>query len=176
MGDLFLLHYDNWNKIQDLWLYWQVKMSGKSSSVTVIWLDEGLLAICGGDLLIRLWNCESNDTSVLPLPENAEISFHSTAEHFTWLAYHDSILAATTNLGGVAFWRRDINTATAEEDQWQFTGFVNFPGGSVLRSSWGVTSLYVYNNSNLYEIQQQSPCVVFKNQVKTADYFNEASQ
>ena len=150
-------------------------MTGKSSTVTVIWLDEGLLAICGGDLFIRLWNCESNDTLVLPLPENPEISFHSTAEHFTWLAYRDSVLAATTNLGGVAFWRRDTNSATTEEDQWQFAGFVSFPGGSVLRSSWGVASLYIYNSSNLYEIQRQIPCVAFKNQVKPIDILDTAS-
>lgn len=151
-------------------------MSGKSSNITVIWLDEGLLAICGSDLLIRLWNCESNDTSVLPLPENSEISFHSTAEHFTWLAFRNNILAATTNLGGVAFWRRDITTVITEEDQWQFAGFVSFPGGSVLRSSWGVASLYVYNSFNLYEIRRQIPCAAFKNQVKAINYFDETTR
>lgn len=144
-------------------------MSGKSRSIHLTWLGKNLLALTGGDLTIRLWDCQSNDTYVLPLPDMAEISFHSGAEHFTTLAYQKSFLAAATNLGGIAFWRcggknSDLASNNPEED-WQFVGLLGLSGNSMDYSAWGSGLLYVHTGSTLYQIVQQQPFVVFKNEV-----------
>lgn len=138
------------------------------------WLNRNLLALTGGDLTIRLWDCQSNDTFVLPMPDMAELALHAGAEHFTTLAYRSTsspMLAAGTNLGGIAFWRRIMASPNAKEnpnpeDEWYFVGLVGLPGGSMEQSAWSSDSFYVHNGSSTYQIVQQKPCVVFKNSVR----------
>lgn len=145
-------------------------MSGKSRSIKLVWLDKDLLALTGGDLTVRLWDCQSNDTYVLPLPDIAEIAFHSGAEHFSTLSYHESLLTAATNLGGIAFWRfnRGKKNSSNSEEEWQFVGLVGLPGGSMEHSAWSPGhSLYIHTGSRLYQIVQQQPCFAFKNDVRS---------
>lgn len=142
-------------------------MSGKSPTIQLLWVGKDVIAVTGGDLTIRLWDYESNHTFILPLPDIEEISFHSGAEHFSLLAFKDSILAAATNLGGIAFWRRDDRPADSEDDDnWHFIGFVGLSGGSILKVSWGFKWLYVHNATSLYQIQQQAPCTAYTNHVR----------
>ena len=147
-------------------------MSGKSRSIQLTWLGRNLLALTGGDLTIRLWDCQSNDTYVLPLPDMAEISFHSGAEHFTTLAYQKPLLAAATNLGGIAFWRCDGKNSGEQqpssnpEEDWHFIGLVGLSGNSMDHSAWVSGLLYIHTGSTLYQITQQEPFVVFHNEVR----------
>lgn len=151
-------------------------MSGKARLIQVTWLNKNLLALTGGDLTIRLWNCQSNDTFLLPLPDLAELTLHAGAEHFTTLAYLNnskssspSFLAATTNLGGIVFWRSNNCVKTNNpEDDWHFIGLVGLPGGAIEHSVWGSRFLFVHNGSSLYQIVRQQPCVVFRNEVSRA--------
>lgn len=147
-------------------------MSGKANTIRLAWLSKTMLALIGGDLTMRLWNCQSNDTFLLPLPDLAELSLHSGAEHFTALAYSSDqssggILSAATNLGGIVFWRR-VNSAAASnpEEDWHFIGLVGLPGGSILHAFWSSSYLYLHNGSSLYQIVQQQPCVAFKDDVR----------
>ena len=150
-------------------------MSGKSRSIQLAWLGKDLLALSGGDLTIRLWNCQSNDTYILPLPDIAE-SFHSGAEHFTTLAYRQPLLAAATNLGGIAFWRCSSSASLSKsnsnpEDEWRFIGLVGLPGGSMNYSTWGSNRyLYVHTGNRLYRIVQQEPSISFKNDVNNSSF------
>ena len=103
-------------------------MSGKSRSIQLAWLGHRLLAIAGGDLIIRLWNCESNETWILPIPQDA---FHSGAEQFTSLAFRHQLLMAGTNLGNVCFWHQQQQmTVSGPDDDWQFIGLVGLSGGT----------------------------------------------
>ena len=143
-------------------------MSGRSKFIQVVWLNRDLLALTGGDLTIRLWNCTSNDTFVLPMPDSvSDMGFHSGAEHFSTIAYRaNSILSAATNLGGVAFWRYSpANPNTNLEDDWSFMGLVGLAGGSLVRSAWCSDMLYIHNGSTLYQIVEQHPCVAYENHV-----------
>ena len=150
-------------------------MSGKANTIRLTWLNKTMLALIGGDLTMRLWNCQSNDTFLLPLPDLAELSLHSGAEHFTALAYSGSvggssggsILSAATNLGGIVFWRwNNSSDASNPEEDWHFIGLVGLPGGSILHSVWAPSYLYLHNGSSLYQIVQQQPCVAFKDDVR----------
>lgn len=147
-------------------------MSGKARLIQFTWLTRNMLALTGGDLTIRLWNCQSNDTYLMPLPDLAELSLHSGAEHFTTLSYlanrSSSLLSAATNLGGIVFWRSNNHETSNPEDDWHFIGLVGLPGGSIEHSIWGDKFLYVHNGSSLYQIVQQQPCVVFRNEVLNA--------
>ncbi len=151
----------------------QVKVSGKARLIKITWLSKDMIALTGGDLTIRLWNCQSNDTFLLPLPDLAELTLHAGAEHFTTLAYLANkssrpLLSAATNLGGIVFWRsNDKNNTNNPEDDWHFIGLVGLPGGSIEHSVWGAKFLYVHNGSSLYQIVQQQPCVVFRNEVSS---------
>ncbi len=44
-------------------------MSGKSRAIQLAWLSPAVLAIAGGDLVVRLWNYASNETWTLPIPQ-----------------------------------------------------------------------------------------------------------
>ena len=158
-------------------LFQQVKISGKSHLIQLTWLSKNMLALTGGDLTIRLWNCQSNDTFLLPLPDVAELTLHSGAEHFTTLAYlpdkTHSLLSAATNLGGIVFWRDNNNRSNVHtpEDDWHFIGLVGLPGGSIEHSVWGAKCLFVHNGSSLYQIVQQQPSVAFRNEVSFIYFF-----
>ncbi|KZS12398.1 Intraflagellar transport protein 140 [Daphnia magna] len=149
-----------------------VKISGKSRLIQLTWLSKNVLALTGGDLTIRLWNCQSNDTFLLPLPDVAELTLHPGAEHFTTLAYlpnkaAPSLLSAATNLGGIVFWRdnNSRDNINSLEDDWHFIGLVGLPGGSIEHSIWGTKFLFVHNGSSLYQIVQQQPFVAFRDEV-----------
>ncbi len=141
-------------------------MSGRSKFIHMVWLTRDLLALTGGDLTVRLWNCTSNDTFVLPMPDSSDTGFHSGAEHFTTIAYRaSSILSAATNLGGVAFWRYSPKSNTNPEDDWSFLGLVGLLGGSLVRSAWCSDMLYIHNGSTLYQVVEQHPCVAYEKHV-----------
>lgn len=146
-------------------------MSGKARLLRLVWLNKNMLALTGGDLTIRLWNCQSNDTFLLPLPDLAELTLHAGAEHFTTLTYlanksSPPLLSAATNLGGIVFWKSNNGlSANSPEEDWHFIGLVGLPGGAIEHSVWGAKYLYVHNGSSLYQIVQQQPCVVFRNEV-----------
>lgn len=149
-----------------------MKISGKSRLIQLTWLSKNVLALTGGDLTIRLWNCQSNDTFLLPLPDVAELTLHPGAEHFTTLAYlpnkaAPSLLSAATNLGGIVFWRdnNSRDNINSLEDDWHFIGLVGLPGGSIEHSIWGTKFLFVHNGSSLYQIVQQQPSVAFRDEV-----------
>lgn len=145
----------------DLFYIQKVKMGAKSHSIHLTWLTKAILVIVGGDLTIRLWNCESNDTYILPMPEN---SFHPGAEQFTALSYGRGLLTACTNLGSVSFWAHNSHSSIPDEE-WQFAGLVALTGGPVMQSVWSSQLLYVHNGSAIYSIQQQQPYSVYANQV-----------
>ena len=142
-------------------------MSGRSKFIQMEWLSRDLLALTGGDLTIRLWNFNSNDTFILPLPDSSDTGFHSGAEYFTTIAYrHSSILSAATNLGGIAFWRYHHPAANSNpEDDWSFMGLVSLTGGSLSRSAWCCNMLYIHNGSTLFQVVEQHPCVAYENHI-----------
>jgi hypothetical protein len=147
-------------------------MSGKSRSIQLAWLGHRLLAIAGGDLIIRLWNCESNETWILPIPQDA---FHSGAEQFTSLAFRHQLLMAGTNLGNVCFWHQQQQmTVSGPDDDWQFIGLVGLSGGPIVQSAWSSTAICVHNGTTIYLIEQQQPCVIYKNQVNLSAYFRSS--
>ncbi|XP_063916884.1 intraflagellar transport protein 140 homolog [Zophobas morio] len=151
----------------------KVKLSGRVQSRGVgnqglVWCSSTSLAILTGDLVVRVWDIESNDNYVLP----TTLKFYSNEERnrslnesFTCLAFCklNQTLCAGTNIGRIYFWTRNVNKGQIDnpEDDWELNN-VNTVSGTVKQLIWGsfqlrlpllsvncVTSVYIMREQTI---------------------------
>uniref|UniRef100_A0A8C9SZL0 Intraflagellar transport 140 n=1 Tax=Scleropages formosus TaxID=113540 RepID=A0A8C9SZL0_SCLFO len=83
----------------------KVKLSGRSGQIAdIAWAERGLLVTATGEQVIRLWDLERDDNSVLALDESLGFEKGETL-HCVAHCAAKGLLAAGTSRGRIAMWR-----------------------------------------------------------------------
>ncbi|EFA08985.1 Intraflagellar transport protein 140 homolog-like Protein [Tribolium castaneum] len=157
----------------------KVKLSGRVQSRGVgtqglVWCSNSSLAVLTGDLIVRIWDIETNDNYVLP----TSLKFYTNddknrtvSEVFTCLAFCklNQTLCAGTNIGRIYFWTRNTNNGESPEDCWELNN-VNTVSGTVKQLMWGSVQLRlpllsVNCVTCVYIMKEQSICTCFSDEV-----------
>ncbi|XP_022916343.2 intraflagellar transport protein 140 homolog [Onthophagus taurus] len=153
----------------------KVKLSGKTQGVRtnqgLVWTGNGSLAILTGDLMVRVWDIDTNDNYVLPTTFKT-YSFEKDRvkqinESFTCLSFCQSnqTLCGATNIGRIYFWvKRPFKNEFIEnpEDCWELTNITSV-NGTIKQIMWGSISLRlpllsVNAVTKVYIMKEQSLC------------------
>lgn len=132
----------------------RVQTRGGDHSQKVTWCGNDQLAVITGDLVVRIWDAETNDNYTMPTAamgpgaklyvtdDRRPLSTASANSHetFSCVSYcrRNGTLCAGTNLGKVYFWtrRRDDNGIELAADAWELDN-ANSIGGTVKHLTWG---------------------------------------
>lgn len=180
----------------------KVKLSGRIQTRTIgsqglTWISNSSLAILTGDLMVRVWDIESNDNYTLPttlkmFEDNQNTNDNNNInEIFTCLAYSklNQNLCAGTNIGRIYFWMKNLNNIDNPEDMWELNN-VNTISGTIKQLMWGsvmlrlpllsvncVTSVYIMKeqnictayNENIWAIQQTANQILLQTNEKNSN-------
>lgn len=180
----------------------KVKLSGRIQTRTIgsqglTWISNSSLAILTGDLMVRVWDIESNDNYTLPttlkmFEDNQNTNDNNNInEIFTCLAYSklNQNLCAGTNIGRIYFWMKNFNNIDNPEDMWELNN-VNTISGTIKQLMWGsvmlrlpllsvncVTSVYIMKeqnictayNENIWAIQQTANQILLQTNEKNSN-------
>jgi intraflagellar transport protein 140 len=152
----------------------KVKLSGRVQTRGVgnqglVWCSNTNLAILTGDLVVRIWDIETNDNYVLPTTlkfYTNEDKNRTVNEVFTCLAFCklNQTLCAGTNIGRIYFWTRNNTKVQLEsaEDAWELNN-VNTVSGTVKQLIWGSVQLRlpllsVNCVTSVYIMKEQTIC------------------
>lgn len=129
-----------------------------------------------GDLIVRLWDIETNDNYVLPTQMkfyDTQDKYHTVNEIFTCIAYcHlNQTLCAGTNIGRIYFWTKKQNISELEnpEDIWELNN-VNSISGTIKQVIWGslmlrLPLLSVNCVTSVYIMKEQNICSTFSEKI-----------
>ncbi|XP_062847169.1 intraflagellar transport protein 140 homolog isoform X2 [Trichomycterus rosablanca] len=116
----------------------KVKLSGRGGqSADIVWTDSGLLITASGENIIRLWDLEKDDNSVLSLDEN--MGFEK-GELLNCVSYCTAkrVLAAGTTRARVAMWQMVTMTNQKGDTrtQWKLQTPIELQG-NITQLQWG---------------------------------------
>ncbi|XP_029977413.1 intraflagellar transport protein 140 homolog isoform X2 [Sphaeramia orbicularis] len=129
--------------------FMKVKLSGKSGqNIDIVWTDNGLLITATGEHMIRLWDLDRDENSILSLDE--AVGFEK-GELINCVAYCSGkeIITAGTNHGRIAMWRMVVQPGRGDNKaQWKLQPPTEIEG-NVTQLQWGSSlNLLAANNSN----------------------------
>lgn len=159
----------------------KVKLSGRLQTRGVgnqglVWCSPSSLAILTGDLVVRIWDIETNDNYVLPTSlkfYTSEDRNRTVTEIFTCLAFSklNQTLCAGTNIGRIYFWSKNASKVLNEnpEDCWELNN-VNTVSGTVKQLMWGSVQLRlpllsVNCVTSVYIMKEQTICTCFSDDI-----------
>lgn len=135
-----------------------------------------------GELIVRVWNIETNDNYILPMSQKAHTTTAKTtderitplSEYFTCIGYSkmNQTICAGTNVGRLYFWSRKqipIDTLENPEDGWEL-GNISSISGTVKQLMWGSVHLRfpvlcINCVTAVYIMKEQSLCACFSERI-----------
>ncbi|XP_076275745.1 intraflagellar transport protein rempA isoform X2 [Rhynchophorus ferrugineus] len=158
----------------------KVKLTGRIQNRTVssqglTWAGSTSLAILTGDLIVRIWDLETNDNYILPTSMKMYVNEEKTpsvSEVFTCIAYCkiNQTLCAGTNIGRIYFWIKNQSSEVENlEDLWELHNINNI-SGTIKQLEWGMMLtrlplLSVNCVTYIYIMKEQSVCSSFSEKI-----------
>ncbi|XP_022250207.1 LOW QUALITY PROTEIN: intraflagellar transport protein 140 homolog [Limulus polyphemus] len=147
----------------------RVKLSGRTSEISVAWVDDGLLAMSTGERVLRLLNVDNNDSTVLSMDSQKDFKEHTEVITCISCEKTKQIIAGGTSHGNIVTWKYAGSSRggeTANEDMWKFQAAASVQG-AVKSVKWGSMKklLSVITTTDIYILNQQELCWSLRDQV-----------
>ncbi|KAK5641268.1 hypothetical protein RI129_009815 [Pyrocoelia pectoralis] len=156
----------------------KVKLSGRGQAIrgvgsqALVWATNTCLAVLTGDLIVRVWDIESNDNYILPTHlrhfEKVD-NKQQLNETFSCISFSkvNQTLCAGTNIGRIYFWRKKVNTENIDPNDcvWELYNLCNI-SGTIKQLTWGSANfrfplLSVNCVTKVYIMKEQNLCTCF---------------